>query len=353
MVILKHIELVFNNLLFAIIVGGTMFSPTLLYCQENLVVNPNCEIYDICPTSYSQIEKCLGWWDFDDFGSPDYLNVCSLSNASIPNTLGYQYPLSDLGMIHSIVLTSHYPTNFIFNLPPFGEIQFRESFGGTFAKKLRPVIHYVEFYVNFSNFGSGFSDGRLATNAFDLILLENNNVIFNSVSPHLDNSNIVKVYNKEEVIDDTLNWIKLSACFIPKGGELYFAIGAFRDTNEINLEFSGSSATNHFLASYYFDNFAIYECDTCCLGEFPYEDHVSVASNPGSASSPTTFSVLLNPNTTGILSVYDSAGRLVAKEEFSQLLTTYTLPVLANGVYHYALTTSNGVKDVGKVLVVD
>jgi hypothetical protein len=51
--------------------------------------------------------------------------------------------------------------------------------------------------------------------------------------------------------------------------------------------------------------------------------------------------------------LYDSAGRLVAKEEFSALLTTYTLPALAKGVYHYALTTSNGVEDVGKVLVVE
>ena len=80
---------------------------------------------------------------------------------------------------------------------------------------------------------------------------------------------------------------------------------------------------------------------------------MNVSSNPGRVQNPTTFSILLTPNTTGTLAWYDCVGRLVAKEEFSQLLTTYTLPALAKGVYHYALTTSKGVEDVGKVLVVE
>jgi hypothetical protein len=154
------------------------------------------------------------------------------------------------------------------------------------------------------------------------------------------------------VINDTLNWVKLSTCFIPKGGESFFAIGSFRDTTEIVLEFSGGSNADTYLASYYFENFSIYECDTCCLGEFPYEDHVSISSNPGTDNNPTTFSVLINPNTTGVFSIFDSAGRLIEKHEVSELLTTIVLKKdLAVGIYQYELSTSNGVKDVGKILV--
>lgn len=327
--------------------------------QENLIVNPNCDIYDTCPDNTKQIARANGWWKFDFFGTPDYINECSdHPRVGIPSDIGYQLPLSNNGYIHASELSSHKPNNFMFwTGTEFGYVQARESFGGTFMKELKPVPHYIEFYVNFANIGydDGFGggEGRIATNAFDLLLLNNKNQIFNSVKPYINDTDVIKVHKENTVINDTLNWIKISTCFVPKGGETFFAIGAFRDTTEILLEFSGGSYANYYGANYYFDNFAIYECDTCCLGQFPYEDHVTVSSNPGSAQNPTTFSILLNPNTTGTLTLYDSAGRLVIKEEFSQLLTTYTLPVLAKGVYQYALTTSNGVEDVGKVLVVE
>jgi hypothetical protein len=357
MVKLKLIKLVSNNWFTSIIVGVLLFTPTILLGQENLIFNPNCDMYDTCPDNMGQIERASGWWKYDSFGTPDYLNVCaSHPKVGIPSDIGYQLPLSGSGYFHLSILNSFNPQNFlIWDGQEY--IQSRESLLGTLKKPLRKVPHLIEFYVNFSNLGylDGFGggEGRIATNAIDFILLKSNQEVYNSVIPYINSSEIVNMNKNNEILNDTLSWIKLSACFVPSGSEKYFAIGAFRDTTEILLEFSGASYSNIHFSSYYFDNFAIYECDTCCLGEFPYEDHVNVASNPGSVQNPTTFSVLLNPNTTGILSVYDSAGRLVAKEEFSQLLTTYTLPVLANGVYHYALTTSNGVKDVGKVLVVD
>ncbi len=357
MINLKRIKLVFTKLFTLLIVGAFYFVPTISSSQVNLVVNPNCDIYDTCPDNTKQIERAIGWWKFDSFGTPDYLNDCSSHpKVGIPSDIGYQLPLSGSGYFHTSILNSYNPQNFqIWNGQEY--IQSRESFIGTLIQPLKKVPHIVEFYVNFSNIGysDGFGggDGRIATNAFDFILLESNQVVYNSVIPYINKSEIINMNKKNSILNDTLNWIKLSACFVPTGNEFFFAIGAFRDTNDIILEFTGASYSHIHISSYYFDNFAIYECDTCCLGQFPYEDHVTVSSNPGSVQNPTTFSILLNPNTTGTLTLYDSAGRLVAKEEFSQLLTTYTLPVLANGVYHYALTTSNGVNDVGKVLVVD
>jgi hypothetical protein len=329
----------------------------ILFNQENLVVNPNCELFSNCPDNYGQIDRCIGWWDYDNYGSPDYLNKCAptTSNVYIPNGLGYQFPLSDNGMIHSIVLVSENPQQYLYNQPPFGIIQIRESFGGTFIRPLKPVIHFVEFYVNFSNYGwsDGFGggEGRVATNAFDLLLLKNDDPINNSVSPYIDLNDVIKVNKENSVLNDTVNWVKVSTCFIPKGGETNFAIGAFRDTNDISLEFSGTSLTNRYLASYYFDNFNVYECPTCCPDQFPPEQHVYVFSSPSAQNNATSMQVWLSPNTTGELKIFDSAGRLVAHKSYAELENNFVFENFAAGIYHFTLSTSDGVLENGKVMV--
>lgn len=331
-------------------------APFVVSTQVNLIINPNCDVYDTCPETTGQITRAIGWTSYDSWGTPDYFNICGVNPpATIPSYLGYQLPLSNGGYINSAIFSAHKPANFIF-WTGSENIQSRESFIGTLNDPLRAVPHIIEFYVSFGNIGfdDGFGggDGRIATNAFDMLLLNSNSLVYNSVSPYINSTDVIKVYNENSVINDTLNWIKLSTCFLPKGGETFFAIGSFRDTTQILLEYSGATLTNQYVAGYYFDNFSIFECDTCCLGEFPYEDHVSVSSNPGTDNNPTTFSVLINPNTTGLFSIFDSAGRLIEKHEISELLTTILLKKdLAVGIYHYELSTSNGIKDVGKILV--
>jgi hypothetical protein len=348
------IKLLLNNLFF-------WFSliPYFCFSQDNLVKNGDLEDYWNCPTQIDNVIECENFWKYDIFGSPDYANSCALipsalSLYTIPNQAGSQLPHSGNGFIHSAVLAIAKPRDFTYYDPPWENYQFRESFGGSFVRALEKGTHYIEFYINFTDYGKtgAFSEGRVATNAIDLILLNDSITISNSVSPNINLDDVIKVYKEPYVINDTVNWVKLSTCFQAKGGELFFAIGAFRDTSEILLEFSGQSNFNIYNSSYFFDDFSIYECDTCCLGEFPYEDHVNVVSNPGTSSSPTTFSVLINPNTTGVFSIFDSAGRLTQKYEITELLTTITLENnLVVGIYHYELTTSNGIKDVGKILV--
>ena len=347
------------NLKINIICWVSFCAPVFCFAQENLVKNGDLENYWNCPTISGNLNDCENFWKYDIFGSPDYANSCALipfapSIYTIPNSVGFQLPHSGNAFIHSAVFSISKPRDFTIYDPPWENYQYRESFGGSFVKPLKKGTHFIEFYINFTDYGKTgpFPDGRVATNAIDLILLYDSVTISNSVSPNINLNDVIKVHKEPYVINDTVNWVKLSTCFQTKGGELFFAIGAYRDTSEILLEFSGQSNFNIYNSSYFFDDFSIYECDTCCFGEFPYEDHVSISSNPGTDNNPTTFSVLINPNTTGVFSVFDSAGRLIEKYEVSELLTTIILKKdLAVGVYQYELTTSNGVKDVGKILV--
>lgn len=66
--------------------------------QENLVVNPNCEIYDTCPDGLNHLDRAVGYWNFNTLGTPDYFNICGQNQpATIPSYFGYQLPLSNDG----------------------------------------------------------------------------------------------------------------------------------------------------------------------------------------------------------------------------------------------------------------
>ena len=350
---LKHIKLKFINSINFWILGMVYTIPFFSLSQNNLVKNPNCEIYDTCPNGTGQINYLNDWYNFNSWGSTDYHNVCRINEvATIPSSFGYQIPRSGNGYIHASIVACQNPRNFTFWTGQeyiFGG----ESFIGTLIEPLKPVKYKIEFYVSLTSFGNydslGGSDGLLATNAFDMILLNSKSSYY--VSPTINQSDVIRINNGVNVIKDTLNWVKLSSCFYASGGETYFAIGAFRDTNDIITDFSGVSSFGH-AGSYYFEDFSIYECDTCCLGEFPYNDHVNVSNNPASSFNPTTFTIVLNSNTTAVLELYDSAGRLVARNEFIEMLSNYQLDAqLAMGIYHYVFKTSNGVNQYGKVLV--
>ncbi len=99
--------------------SALLLLPRFGIAQENLVVNPNCDIYDTCPDNMGQIARTNGWWKYDFFGTPDYLNDCSSHpKVGIPSDIGYQLPLSNNGYIHAFELSSHKP-----KISCFGQVQ--------------------------------------------------------------------------------------------------------------------------------------------------------------------------------------------------------------------------------------
>ncbi|MEN9441637.1 MAG: hypothetical protein RLZ33_1714 [Bacteroidota bacterium] len=331
--------------------------------QENLIKNPSFENLNCSPQTHYDFQCVEDWWNVNNTSIDIWNRFASNGNNFFENPDGPQdteWGDNYIGILLTMKWFSMSPPNYepTFQVPDgygYNNYQIIEVAGGKLEKSLENRIYYYEFYVNVPDYTYIQDDpdqSYLISNSLDMYILDDDTL--NLQNPSQYNAYGKHVLKNETIFKDTVNWTKISGCFLANGGEKYFAVGSIRDTNQIATEQYISWGNDVSILSYLLmDNFKLFECDTCCLGEFPYEDHVSVSSNPGSVQNPTTFSVLLNPNTTGTLALYDSAGRLVAKEEFSQLLTTYTLPALAKGVYQYALTTSNRVEDVGKVLVVE
>ena len=330
-----------------------IFFSSEVFCQTNLVVNPDIEIYDTCPDNQGQISRANGWWQFGVGSTTDYFNKCSSnSTVTIPSYWGYQLAESGNGYMHASILGVKKPKDFMIYWNEIdGYQQSREPIAGTFTSPLRPVPHKIEFYISKSSAQNSYD---VFTNAFDLLLRYDDEDVYKPVSPFINLEDVIQIYKGDTVISDTMHWMKLSTCFLPKGGERFFAVGAFRDTSLIKLEFAGDDFLNFYVASYYFDSFKVYECDTCCIGAFDYDDAVTLVNNPSSNTNPAQFTVVLHGQTTATLTLYDSAGRLVKKIAFSDMYTQYMLDeILAQGFYHYAFESSNGTKDYGKLLVVE
>jgi hypothetical protein len=331
-----------------------IFFSSEVFCQTNLVVNPDIEIYDSCPDATGQIDRAVGWWQFGMGSTTDYFNSCSSDPiTTIPSAWGYQLAESGTGYLHAGILGVKKPREFmIYWSEADGYQQSREPIAGTFIAPLRPVPHKIEFYVNSASAKNNYD---VFINAFDLLLRYDDEDVYKPVSPYINLEDVIQIYQGDTVISDTMHWMKLSACFLPKGGERFFAVGAFRDTSLIKLKFAeGENWGNFYAASYYFDSFKVYECDTCCIGAFEYDDGVTLVNNPSSSTNPAQFTVVLHGQTTATLTLYDNAGRLVKKIAFSDMYTQYTLDeILAQGVYHYAFESSNGTKNYGKLLVVE
>jgi hypothetical protein len=341
-------KLLLNRLLFFILVGQLSLPCKFSFAQENLVVNGDCESYTFCPQSNSNIEDCFGWWKYDITGSPDYLNTCSIDGSTtIPSSRGFQLPRSGNGMIHSLILAASPERDFtIFGVQ---QQQFREAFGGSFIKHLEPGIYKFSVFVNYANFGYGNpnfgpNDGRVATNAFDIMLLHDSTKVTIATAPYIDPSQAFPL-NGETIINDTLNWVKLTGCVQAKGGERFFVVGSLRDTAKIKLEFTGFSQYNH-LGSYYFDDFSLIACPTCCEGQFEVNESVSVSYGEDNVQ----FSSFILAGSYADLKIYDSAGRWVVTHRFESDSPPFTLPKLAQAMYHYRFETQIGTLKTGKVM---
>lgn len=339
-----------KKLLLFILLGGMVAFPLTCLSQQNLVLNGDLEDYSYCPSGSSEIYSAIGWWNFTFTGTPDYLNTCSNSTVSgIPSELGYQYPKSGEGMIHNINIVGNPPGVFaIDSLYP--HIARWEAFGGSFTQPLEAGIYTFSCFVNYADYGSYQSDstseeGRVATNAFDLILLKDTVKIWRPVLPYTLEFNIIPL-NGDFILEDTLNWVELKVCFQTKGGERFFAISAFRDTSEIQLSFTGYN--QFYLGLYYFDDFSVEACPSCCEGQFEIFENITISNNP---SSQIEFTPHFLAGSYAYLYIYDSAGRLVEKQHLSDKTPLFFGKNRAEGMYHFRYETGNGNVQFGKIIV--
>jgi hypothetical protein len=282
-----------------------------LKAQQNLILNPSVENHDNLPSFLAQYNFCTDWWDPSVWSTDYYTSLTNSSNQNfIPtNFIGYQESNFGNFYLGIILVVWKYAINDYSN--------FRVEYAaGRFSQQLvKDKIYQFDFWI------SKAEKGFLKSNAIDLILTYDTLLDVNNYEPYG-----YKIWSEEIPMVDTVNWIKNSICFKAKGNEQAFAIGNFHLKNEVVKILSNNPISSVGELDYrYLDNFSLIECPSCCLDQFSDEPLVYVFSNPSTLNSPASLEMWLHPNTTSVLELYDSAGRKVANETYSNLQNTFSL----------------------------
>ena len=309
------------------------------YAQENLIKNPSCEQCVQIPDNLAQYTLCVDWWKPYVLTTDYFTNLTSPTNYNFIPSNGFGYQNSAFGNYYLGIALC----DWVYSMNDFNN--FREDYvGGQFKSTLiKNKIYQFEFWI------SKAEKGLLQSNAIDLIITYDTLVNVNNYSANGG----YKVWSESLPMIDTVNWEKISICFKANGGEKAFSIGNYHDKSEVikNLPLNPVDAGD--IDYRYLDNFSLIECPSCCPEQFEDEPLVYVFSNPSTIGSPASLEIWLHPNTTGILELYDGAGRLVAKETYSNLQNIFSLARFAKGMYQYVYQTSDGLIESGKVVVVE
>lgn len=238
---------------FSLIIFSTIAG--LAYSQNNLVNNPSFEEYD-GDCNMADFFHVKPWYKPDCLGSPDYMNVCHINlsgSIGVPNNyVGYQWPKH--GDAYIFIGWDSNPQTYDGS---------REYIAQRIKEPLRKGEKYcISFWASLVDKGWYFQ----GSNALGLILSKDS--IFADSVYYLHPSgwwlwscnNIYGtpvVGDSTQILNDTLNWVKLESEYTAIGGEEFLAIGNFYTSKQTRY---GKPENNFGAAGYYIDMIELSLC---------------------------------------------------------------------------------------------
>jgi len=214
----------------------------MAFNQINLVNNPSFELISSCPSSGDQIYLAISWDTpiGGGGGNPELFHECCTEPfiCGVPLNSGFtsfQYAQSGVAYAGIDAILSWHGNNW------------REYIQSKLLTGLTANNSYcVKFYVSLSDqsrayithLGAYFDDG--------------------SVTPTLPNgiANVIpQVVNTVQVLNDTINWMKIESSFKATGNEEYITIGNFYSISESGIGFFGNPS--YWGAYYYIDDVSV------------------------------------------------------------------------------------------------
>lgn len=288
---------------------------------QNLVPNGSFENYTICPNSFGQIYRAVGWFQPHKYpginnvnycSSSDYYNSCddSTSFVLVPsNQSGYQFAHSGTGYAGIACYARIFTGN-----------EFREYIEVKLNQTLTAGKKYnLKYYISMSNY-SPWSITRFDAH------LSNDSLLYTSAN--LDKIPVVPQFEYYGRINDTLNWVEVNGSYTAVGTENFLTLGNFHsgidsDTlSERPLIYPTLGA-----AYYYIDDVSLTE-DTILGMNETSEIDFSIYPNPGKN--------IVQINSNQIIQeviVFDIRRSIAMRIRPMQEITTLDLSSLENGIY--------------------
>ncbi len=306
--------------------------------SQNLVPNPSFENYDTCPTSSSQISFAIPWQGITT-NSSDYFNSCNIGGPSVPLVGGGGFQYARTGNAYAGVwLVNGYYSNY------------REYIRVKLNSSLElDSCYLIEFYCNLHNLSRyGINKiGALLSNSpvnnvgpgpFDLVL---------QYSPQIE-SNMF--------LNDTLNWMKISARYTALGGEEYITIGNFRTdilTDTIHVGGSNYNGSYYFIEDVRVEK--IPNCDSTLLNIEANKKNYNLKLYPNPNDGRMNFVYDLVESEKGELVIYDISGRTIQSFKL-QIGTNNQLFIdetkLGSGVYFYKVLINEKITTSDKLIII-
>lgn len=294
----------------------------LCFCMagstQNLVPNPSFEVYDTCPDMLGEVSRAIGWTQIN---SADYFNSCdTISQVGVPNNFfGHQCPSSGSAYCGFYLFSEWWPPG----------VEFIQG------SLINPTITGQKYFVNFKvSMANGSNCG------IDKIGLLFTNIFYGDTSIDFISSNYANIYTNT-IITDTVNWFSIRGSFVADSSYEYFLIGNFFDTTNVNLNCYTSS--NRF-AYYFIDEICVSIDSLTC--EIPDGPNVCDSGSYIFETNTTKESIYLFPNPTinkiqiGLphsqksnIKIYNSFGRLIYINSFSEKNITIDLSSYPDGIY--------------------
>jgi hypothetical protein len=244
-----------NNIIILLICS--LFLPLAGKGQINLVLNPQFEQYSTCPDNWDEAKYANHWmsldsawsppdWAHDPPGVPDYCNVCATSyRTTIPNNMFFRRNARSGNGMMQVQMYTFFATTSAYVA--------RDYLQGHLSQTLLAGHKYnVKFYATLeqggsyaiNNIGAYLDDGTIDTT-------HNPGRVQSQYTPQIVDTNI---------INDTLNWIKIEDTFVSNGTEKLITIGQFTDsahTNYIALPITVGGAYTWYLI----EDVSVIDCD--------------------------------------------------------------------------------------------
>jgi hypothetical protein len=294
------------------------------YAQTNLVPNGSFEDYYSCPWSNGQVDSCVGWYGMGGIGNPfpgtpDYFNSCSGPIVNVPDNTTGGYQSSFEGNAYMGLLTYIW-SGF-----------WREIIGTKLTDTLIPGNPYhVSMRVSRGNW-TNQAYNVAASNKLGLRFTTFEHTI--SDPPSINNYAQLYV---DSIITDTLNWVLLQWEYVPDSPYTHVYIGNFfDDANTDTLVIN--APLGQFGQAYYF----IDSVNISCIGKDCISGIDSTAETKAYIEyhiDSKTIEFYNWSNNKGIVSIFNSAGKLVLSETMHAGIPI-SLSFLSKGLYLVRLGT--------------
>lgn len=281
---------------------------------QNLVPNWSFEDTVACPDNLTQIDRAQGWMSFKF--TPDYYNSCSNPNLIVP-----------VAVPHNVVGDQAAHTGNAYS----GFITFKS--GATNSREYIAIQLNQQMIIGqkyFLSFWVSSAFGYMNMQNYPHMASNNIGAKFSTVA--YSQSNPQPVNNFAHIVDtniinDTINWIKISGSFIADSAYIYLSIGNFFTdslTSVINID---SSFPND--AYYYLDDVKL-STDSGFVNGINNYNYDSIEIFP----NPTRDWILIQGINIVSIEIFELCGKLaIPKIRVSSFSTKVNISTLRHGVY--------------------